>query len=1484
MATGTHRVERPDTSPFDEDEGTSCAGTAAHVADDWDEDLQIDDDADFDDDFIFVLEDGSTVMIQPQASRRPTTSPLQPIDHNKISSGPMPAVGRTIDEDISQRLGAAVSEDEGSSAVLEAVRPGSDFLPPATNGHGTAPEGPPTANGEEEPAGSSFFRLLPNVAPVATASLPPVSAPPGEAAGPAADDREEGTTAASQQAGGAALPTPADDLQTHDDETRLSALPPAADEQDRAATHRATGREHETETKDAPTGGAHGSGDAAVVNAPARPPRSGTTRYTKKFEVERTPTRVVSGVVLDQLFKDSGRRGPLSGADWPEYHIGDLLGQGGMAVVYRAFSKLRSEIVALKVLPSRYADDETARQRFELEARSTAQISSDNVVRVHAVGTYCDVTYLDLELIEGPSLAQRLSQRREEEEPFDNDEVLDTGLQMARGLSAAIASNVVHRDIKPGNILCAADNVLKLSDFGIVKILGEESLTMTGIALGTPHYMSPEQGRAEETDHRSDLYSVGVLLYEMLALRVPFQGDSADAIIYQHHFAEPELLTEVNPATDAGLQAVIFKLLHKRPERRYQHADELLADLELIAAGQAPKLAVFPGGKVNTGAEEALGRKSHLRLMVSIGLVAVSLLLAIGYFLYAYHQDRQQQVAELRRSAAVLDRVAPVAPGMGDILDRLGSLIGDNDIQLQAWRRQLAKIREQEAFLGPLIEQDLLDHQSLVAIRQRLGRYRQLVGDAPLVRRWQERLATIDNEIAGLRQELALLDRESSITVVQQQAARANLVRLRQLVGEDADASRWQQTLDAAAAHVAKLRRQTAPLAGDAPLPVADLDRLAPLLANLSTLAGREDAEVIARQAGLARQRQGLQDLRGSLQRLDGDDLPSLATIAAVAQDWRRFVDRVSEEDAERKRWATRQEQARQRVQNLHGRLSSLDEEELIPVSEHERVAEDVKAYRRLVGVEDADGARWAAKLHRTRQVIATHRAILANFEGRDDLGAEEIGLLREATRQLDELGALEPAEKERYTQLGSRIEAQALVLRESLAVFDQGVMPPEAAFERLTALERLVGADDPDVQRWRPRADALLDCYTRLLVLDQTEPPPPEAATWLDEYETLVGSSDASLRRWRGKLAEIDRLKERLRACDRVSSLPTEAAKDLLRLERLVGREDVDLRRWRVKVARVNMLKRRLDGLDERFRLPFGARQAQASLSVLVGRKDPLVISAGERLDELAGPPRPVWAVDAGEDDHGRWADIELAGERQRFRFVPAGDFVMGSPRDEEGREADEDQVRVRLSQGFWMAATECRQALVEAVSGSRNYYQRGTDHPAESLSFDDVQAVLAAMRERLPGCPLRLPTEAEWEYACRAGATGPYHGTQTERHDTLDRLAVFAADGRVGHAPVGQRRANPLGLYDMHGNVWEWCADAYGPYPAESVTDPVGRQGTKRVMRGGSWGDKPLALRAANRLGVPPAVRSAYGGFRLVIDVAGRTVSGDESLLERP
>jgi eukaryotic-like serine/threonine-protein kinase len=270
------------------------------------------------------------------------------------------------------------------------------------------------------------------------------------------------------------------------------------------------------------------------------------------------------------------------------YRILAPLGQGGMARVYRAHQENLDREVAVKVLPPWYATDRNFVERFNQEARLVARLSHANIVMVHDAGEQNGHIYIVMQLVDGGTLKQRLDQIQDEGKTMDVMEANRIFKQLASALSFAHEQGIIHRDVKPVNVLMDRSGRPILSDFGIAKVLAStrEQLTRPGTGVGTPEYMSPEQCRGEAVDARSDIYSLGVMLFEALTGRTPFKADSYPALAHSHIYELPPRPSSLNPAITPAVEQVILTALMKEAVRRYQRVIEMADALESAVTQQ----------------------------------------------------------------------------------------------------------------------------------------------------------------------------------------------------------------------------------------------------------------------------------------------------------------------------------------------------------------------------------------------------------------------------------------------------------------------------------------------------------------------------------------------------------------------------------------------------------------------------------------------------------------------------------------------------------------------------------------------------------------------------------------------------------------------------------------------------------------------------------------------------------------------------------
>jgi len=303
------------------------------------------------------------------------------------------------------------------------------------------------------------------------------------------------------------------------------------------------------------------------------------------------------------------------------YKILEKLGEGGMGVVYKADDTRLKRTVALKFLPPELTRDPDAKERFIHEAQAASALDHPNICDIHDIGETDDrQLFIVMTCYEGETLKKKI-----ERGPLKIDEAFDITRQVAHGLAKAHEHGIIHRDIKPANILITSDGVAKIVDFGLAKLTGQTLLTKTGSTLGTAAYMSPEQAHGESVDQRTDIWAMGVVLYEMLTGRNPFAGEYAEAVTYRIVNEEPEFVTKLRPEVPARLDHIIERAMAKDPTRRYQNAAEICTELDAVSAERAE-------GRRGKAIFGRLGRRQR-KIALRVLPVAIVLIAVLGYFL-----------------------------------------------------------------------------------------------------------------------------------------------------------------------------------------------------------------------------------------------------------------------------------------------------------------------------------------------------------------------------------------------------------------------------------------------------------------------------------------------------------------------------------------------------------------------------------------------------------------------------------------------------------------------------------------------------------------------------------------------------------------------------------------------------------------------------------------------------------------------------------
>jgi serine/threonine-protein kinase len=416
---------------------------------------------------------------------------------------------------------------------------------------------------------------------------------------------------------------------------------------------------------------------------------------------------------------ESGDKKPGTGKCFGHYEIIKQIGAGGMGEVYLAQDKKLDRRVAVKILNERFSRDESNLRRFTQEAKAASALNHPNILVIHEIGEAGDAHFIVSELVEGNTLREIFNQS-----PLKSAEVLDVSIQIAGALAAAHAARIIHRDIKPENIIVRPDGYVKILDFGLAKLVeqqksfigvddktAEMNHTAKGVILGTANYMSPEQARGEPVDERTDIFSFGVLLYEMISGRTPFVGNTVSETFANLMNSEPQPLARYAAGVSDELQRIVSKMLRKNKDKRYQTMKDVLTDLkdlrETMAFGERLEKSHTPGAENATNILQAATDatnfqtsetrhgfsqkiKQHKSAALAVLITSVAALAVAGYFAYTALRPRPPIT-----SVAVL----PFQNGSGDAsLDYLSDGLSESVIDRLSQLAQLKVIARSSSF------------------------------------------------------------------------------------------------------------------------------------------------------------------------------------------------------------------------------------------------------------------------------------------------------------------------------------------------------------------------------------------------------------------------------------------------------------------------------------------------------------------------------------------------------------------------------------------------------------------------------------------------------------------------------------------------------------------------------------------------------------------------------------------------------------------
>ena len=374
----------------------------------------------------------------------------------------------------------------------------------------------------------------------------------------------------------------------------------------------------------------------------------------------------------------------MIGKKFGDFEIREELGRGGMGQVFKAHQISLDRDVAIKILPGSLSEVEEFRERFDVEAKAVASLVHENIMQMYSKGVTDDgIHYFAMEYVDGEDLADKMKRGV----TFSEAEATEIAIQVCRGLEAAWRKNIIHRDIKPSNIMIAQNGVVKIADFGLAKSLdATKKLTQTNMYMGTVAYTSPEQGEGKPLDHRTDIYSLGIVYYQLLTGSVPFRGETPSSVIYKHVYEAPPPPRAINPSISPQAEAVVLKAIAKKPDDRFQNVVEFRDALESLKKTQPGKepglekqaavLAVPQEGipRAERGATMPRGNRAPVLIIAAVVIVLIggSMLYASKYGYWglfpkaappAPQEGRKSETAP--QSAAV--NVTPSSPEAGSL-------------------------------------------------------------------------------------------------------------------------------------------------------------------------------------------------------------------------------------------------------------------------------------------------------------------------------------------------------------------------------------------------------------------------------------------------------------------------------------------------------------------------------------------------------------------------------------------------------------------------------------------------------------------------------------------------------------------------------------------------------------------------------------------------------------------------------------------------
>ncbi len=1263
-----------------------------------------------------------------------------------------------------------------------------------------------------------------------------------------------------------------------------------------------------------------------------------TTMLPKSSAAPRSES-VEDGVSLEFLVPSTkpGALGRLA-----HYEVLELLGRGAFGIVLKAFDEKLHRMVAIKVMNPELAATSPPRKRFLREAQSSAKVRHENIVAIHAVEEQ-PFPYLVMEYIPGGTLQQRLDQKG----PLETEDILRIGQQIALGLAAAHAQGLIHRDIKPANILIESgvEERVKITDFGLARATDDASLTQSGLIAGTPMYMAPEQAKGQPLDHRTDLFSLGSVLYTMASGRPPFRAANTIAVLKRVCEDIPRPITEIIPETPSWLGDIISKLHAKEPDDRFQTAKEVadvlgqhLAFLRepMKAARPAPidlpvELATVETPKVRRPAKPSGWTPTAVALSIIAGVLlipVVGLLLVVFAIAIPAYQASQSLATQ---GTLVIET------------DDLSVSIGLDDRQLWGPGEFPAELRLNP---GAHIVQFFRDGKPVGRERIQITTGQNVVvhwPDQPGAEQadiaftpewtplfngndftgWQKNDQwTIENGILVSRVPVNA-PRPPAMLVTERNDFRNFHARIEAKINNGGDSGFFfrfgepgehalQVQIAAAPTGMGSVLRETTTLSKSRRTIPPDTWTTMEVLAQGPQISVFVDGSQVVRwtespgniPAGPLAFAAGPAGTVIAIRKVEVKRLPPFtAPSRAVTPPTAIAPFDTAAAKAHQEAWAKHLGTDVETINSVGAKMI------LIPPGEFLMGAPDT----------DADAAPQEKPQHRVH--LTKPFAISAT-----EITHRQFRLFVEATKYVtqaesDGQGAFEVnphVRKPVYTWNSTELKPQS---RDEFPVRCVSWEDARRFCEWLTQTEGRVYRL-PTEAEWEFACRAgTATRYSFGKDFSDTPSPPGTSGAPLWPVAQLP-ANPFGLFDMHGSVNEI--------CWDSGRTFTTEPVTDPLgSLERNVP-----------AVVRGGAVSSNPARLRSSNRYLTDARQFPESNFATLMKGFRIVAEFGPSSQAKVPMGTAIAPFDAAaaKAHQEAWAKhlgvpVEYTNSLgMKFRLIPPGEFTMGSTAEEIAAalkdvggdkylqkciQSEAPQHKVILTQPIYLGVNEVTQAEYEEVMGVNpsHFAPMGmgkeavagletTEHPVEMVSWNDAAEFCAKLSKQekfkpfyfragetitpLDGTGYRLPSEAEWEFACRAGTATKYW--IGDKDEDLVRAGWFGGNSGGRTHAAGELKANPFGLSDIHGNVWEWVQDGwdasyYGQFhdkPAINPNSPFST-GSQRVIRGGHWNSSASLCRSSNRHAINPSTRFNHVGFRvsLVVEAVKAALSQSTTTL---